>query len=785
MEFTQLRDAKPATLTTVTSHWKKASRQMQSAESLAGTVSGLMAAGNWQGAAHDAAIESVSSRRTELTAGQSRADAVAKIIANGQQEAAAAKRKLDEVLAEVAEDEDLSVDDSGVVTAHYSNWLAEHVAPNLFDDWKKEAEAKAKALTGRISRAVAEATKVDKTAASAVRTAITASTDQFGEVKGSGFVGSIPGPQSSPAAVKKWWSGLSALQRGYLLNVQPDLIGRLNGVPAQYRDLANRKVLDDQIDAAQQKVTELEGKPWGTGVGAELVRAKDRLEALQLINQRLDAPGAEGNKERAYLLLLDRNGDGKGIVSIGNPDTADKVFTLVPGMTNELDNLPDAVKWTDKMVTDAQGETGGKHTAGIVYLGYDAPDLFNEASTPNQANQSAQDFARFQEGLRQTHIGPRSLNTVVGHSYGSLLVGTAARDHGMGQYIDQAVFIGSPGVGVDHVEQLGIDGDGDGKPDGKNVYASIAIADPIPPFYGVQPHDDAGIVQFGGNTFSSSSDHLISSHTGYGDDDQTGPNGARTNIARIVTGNGDEITNRDLPGVRGWSLHTHGEVSESKATGEFLGGSLTTAGNQTGQFLTDTGTYLGDQVKSGGNEIAGDIKSVGNDSGDTVKSWGQKLSGSIISATNSIGQSIKDVSLPGPLHQFNQGVGDEVKELGKDLGGGVKSTADHMGNRIQHSGQDFGHRVKATGDDWGDQVKATGDRLGGGIKSTGQETGDKLEQYVKTEGEKLEQGLAAKAEKEFDTLRRKEGEAEDDLREILMDGRVGLELISHPFHGTK
>lgn len=41
---------------------------------------------------------------------------------------------------------------------------------------------------------------------------------------------------------------------------------------------------------------------------------------------------------------------------------------------------------------------------------------------------------------------------MLGHSYGSLVVGAAARDHGLSA--DALVFVGSPGVGVDHAGEL-------------------------------------------------------------------------------------------------------------------------------------------------------------------------------------------------------------------------------------------------------------------------------------------------------------------------------------------
>jgi pimeloyl-ACP methyl ester carboxylesterase len=89
----------------------------------------------------------------------------------------------------------------------------------------------------------------------------------------------------------------------------------------------------------------------------------------------------------------------------------------------------------------------------VLWLGYDAPEWLS-AADPAAARDGADDLDRFQDGLRATAAGPPAHHTVVGHSYGSLLVGTAAREHGLA--VDDVVFVGSPGVGADHASGLGI-----------------------------------------------------------------------------------------------------------------------------------------------------------------------------------------------------------------------------------------------------------------------------------------------------------------------------------------
>ena len=80
---------------------------------------------------------------------------------------------------------------------------------------------------------------------------------------------------------------------------------------------------------------------------------------------------------------------------------------------------------------------------------------------------------RFQDGLRATHEGLPSRNTVIGHSYGSTTVGHALRD---GLAVDKAVLLASPGTGANSVSDFRLDGV-DPSEYGTRVYASVAPDD--------------------------------------------------------------------------------------------------------------------------------------------------------------------------------------------------------------------------------------------------------------------------------------------------------------------
>ncbi|TDB73518.1 alpha/beta hydrolase [Micromonospora sp. KC723] len=246
---------------------------------------------------------------------------------------------------------------------------------------------------------------------------------------------------SAPALVRAWWAGLSPAERRWLVLHEPARVGRLDGVPAAARDQANRLLLADRRDALSARL------PGGPDDRAGLRRVEAALAGLDGIAGRLAA-----GPPRAYLLGLDERGDGRAVVALGNPDRSAQVLTYVPGMTTDLADAPGELGRAGRVLARCAGIAPGEETAAVLWLDYDAPDFLPEASSPTQAREAGPALHRFQEGLRATHEGPPARQTVLGHSYGSVVVGGAARDHGLAA--DALVFVGSPGVGVDRAEAL-------------------------------------------------------------------------------------------------------------------------------------------------------------------------------------------------------------------------------------------------------------------------------------------------------------------------------------------
>ncbi|WNM42680.1 alpha/beta hydrolase [Micromonospora halotolerans] len=261
-----------------------------------------------------------------------------------------------------------------------------------------------------------------------------------------------PPPGAGPIEVGRWWAGLTPAERRWLVSREPDRVGRLDGVPVAARDQANRLLLARRrAELVQRRAGLLRPRPAGPLELARLARlaaVEGALRGLDGLGERLAAPGAP----RAYLVGLDPAGDGRAVVALGNPDRAGAVLTYVPGMTADLADAPGELGRAARVLDRCATVEPGTEAAAVLWLDYDAPDFLPEAARGRQAEDAGPALHRFQEGLRASHEGPPARQTVLGHSYGSVVVGTAARDHGLSA--DALVFVGSPGVGVDRAAEL-------------------------------------------------------------------------------------------------------------------------------------------------------------------------------------------------------------------------------------------------------------------------------------------------------------------------------------------
>ncbi|MCX4771003.1 alpha/beta hydrolase [Streptomyces sp. NBC_01285] len=250
---------------------------------------------------------------------------------------------------------------------------------------------------------------------------------------------------ATPAARRAWWAGLTDEQREEYLAVYPDQIGNLDGIPALVRDAANR-------DNLQLLIGKLEGRG---DAGAET-----QLAGLREIDRQLRA-GHRPGEPPMYLLGIGDEGNGRAIVSFGNPDAARNVATYVPGLNTSLDK-----EFADSDLKRARDTAIGARyydpsSAAIVWLGYDAPQLPDgidslDVMGDERAERGGDSLNRFMAGVSATNENDDPHMTAIGHSYGSRTVGAATQQGDGMPGVDDIVLVGSPGVGVDRAEDLGV-----------------------------------------------------------------------------------------------------------------------------------------------------------------------------------------------------------------------------------------------------------------------------------------------------------------------------------------
>lgn len=250
---------------------------------------------------------------------------------------------------------------------------------------------------------------------------------------------------ATPAERHAWWTGLTQEQREEYLTVYPDRIGNLDGIPALVRDAANR-------DNLQLLIGKLEGR--------DDERSATQLAGLREIDRQLQA-GTQPGDPPMFLLGVSDEGNGRAIVSYGNPDTAKNVSAYVPGLNTSLDE--DFAKNDLKRAHDTAIATRDidSSSAAIAWLGYDAPQMLDGMDSlavmgDERAEAGGRAFNGFMGGLAATNEHEDPHMVAIGHSYGSRTVGAATQQGDGVPGVDDIVLVGSPGVGVDHADDLGV-----------------------------------------------------------------------------------------------------------------------------------------------------------------------------------------------------------------------------------------------------------------------------------------------------------------------------------------
>ncbi|MGW5739403.1 MULTISPECIES: alpha/beta hydrolase [Streptomyces] len=382
------------------------------------------------------------------------------------------------------------------------------------------------------------------------------------QAAGKEYLDSLPQPpeKGAPKANAEWWKGLDADEKAAWISMRPDSVGNLDGLPATVRDEANRMVLAEARGTAQVEYdTWLKKHPEPTrhsdyinpmtgtimkGVKVDSPEWKEWEEArksahksidgMDAIQNRFDQTGTKGLPE-AYLLGFSTDGDGRAILANGNPDTADHQAVYVPGTKAELGSIEGDINRSVNVWKSADDKADGRSVSTITWLGYDAPDaVVKDATFDHYAYDGAPALNRFNDGLEASHTGDTTPHrTVIGHSYGTTLIGAAAQTGDLNA--DDIIFAGSPGVRVSGADEMDV-------PKG-HVWNEAATWDAVPDlgravhggYHVVIPSDPS----FGANQMITDTE----GHSGYWDE------GSRSlqNQAMVVVGNGDDVKLKPNP----------------------------------------------------------------------------------------------------------------------------------------------------------------------------------------------------------------------------------------------
>ncbi|MFJ8477711.1 alpha/beta hydrolase [Kitasatospora sp. NPDC094011] len=426
--------------------------------------------GRWVGNAAGAANTAMETTSTRLDAAHTELSCVSGLLREASESFRLAQSKLQEALAD-AKTDGFTVADDGTVT-----WPPPSAAERHDPDY--DTPQRGKAIADRISHAVSEAANADQKISKALdgltqraKTGAGLSLDnaaadqknvtQLGtDLLNAGFP-----PQGAGATeVNSWWKGLTPDEQQRLIQAHPDLLGNRDGIPAAARNQANLLNLD-------HLTKEYENKPNPSDAD------KQKLEGFRAIRTKLDQAKTK-EPPPVFLLAVSDEGQGRGCLSWGNPDTAKNVSAYVPGLGTKLSDVggKDADRarnvWQAAHNADPTAET-----ASMVWLGYDPPPgpldgdpRTLEVMSGDRAQKGGANYDTFMGGLRATHEGAPAHLVALGHSYGSTTVGMAATQGG-GTGADDIILVGSPGTGADRASQLHIDP--------KHVWVGDAQNDPV------------------------------------------------------------------------------------------------------------------------------------------------------------------------------------------------------------------------------------------------------------------------------------------------------------------
>ncbi|EGD54730.1 alpha/beta hydrolase [Gordonia neofelifaecis] len=323
-----------------------------------------------------------------------------------------------------------------------------------------------------------------------------------------------------PEMIARYWASLNDAQRRDLIEAAPDVIGNLNGIDFADRAAANTRSIRDALTVEIQA---------GRGGGEKAGRLRELLAPA-------DDPRHPGRKAPRSILGFRDEGNGHFIEMVGDlgPD-ATGVAVLVPGTGTGLHSVDDYRR-------RAVGLSRASGAPVIVYADGDLPqelidtDLTpfeNTAFDPGAAHRLAPRLVDFTGALdQQLAVSGLTLKTtLIGHSYGGSVVGTAEQ---LGIRADRIVYASSAGTGVEsgpwknanpEVQRYSL------TPPGDPIHYAQVLGAPV---HGGDPDTAPGVTRLDTGRYADGT--VVEgrhAHSGYLDDPASG---ALRNIAAVVAG---------------------------------------------------------------------------------------------------------------------------------------------------------------------------------------------------------------------------------------------------------
>ncbi|MEU7803263.1 alpha/beta hydrolase [Micromonospora arborensis] len=231
----------------------------------------------------------------------------------------------------------------------------------------------------------------------------------------------------------------------------------------------------------------------------EPVAAAGFVEAYPVTEAAMRAAGppyADWAADGRRFLMFDPRGDGRAVEVLGDLAGADRIAVLVPGVGSTLADFDRGLGGVARrapavqagqLYQELRATDPAAGVAVLAWLGYDPPDGAWTAAGGVSARRGAAGLAVLLRELAERR--PTATITLVGHSYGALVVSLAAAD--APAQVTDVVSLGGVGAGVQRAADL---------PGGRRFWAAEAPTDwirRVPPVrlpglgFGRRPGDPA------------------------------------------------------------------------------------------------------------------------------------------------------------------------------------------------------------------------------------------------------------------------------------------------------